>query len=216
MRKDAGEWRARILQHPINRVEECRQRPCPLPALRNQGFRVLVTVDVHTVRRAGISRFFGVAYDHYFFSFHLDLLVDRTHDHGRSGAMVSNAGAACLGMHGFVETEANFLQIFAFAGNGHLHVWIRILKLFADLGCRCIDLTAGIGESVRDFYGQESALDQAEVFADLFAAACAVFFPFVLDQFLAGHDGKHCLHDRFGNGGGRRAGIGVAFIILRP
>jgi len=67
--KMLGNGKPRILQHLINRVEECRQCPCLLPALRNQGFRVLVTVDVHSVRRAGISRFFGVAYDHYFFAF---------------------------------------------------------------------------------------------------------------------------------------------------
>ena len=117
--------------------------------------------------------------------------------------MILKAGAACRGLHGLVETESNFLQVFVFTGDNHLQVWIRVMELLTNFGDRRFDLPVRICKSRRDFDGLESILDQVEVFGDCFATACAVFFPFVLDQAFAGHDGEHFLHHHAGNIKGR-------------
>ena len=117
--------------------------------------------------------------------------------------MIRDTLAACPGLHGLVKTEPNFLQVFVFTGNNHLQARVRAMELLTDFGDRGFDFPVRIYESRRDFDGLESTLDQVKVFADRFAATCAVFFPFVLDQAFAGHDGKHVLYQRVGNVEGR-------------
>jgi hypothetical protein len=71
--KELGNGKPFILQTTIRRIEEFRERPRSLPAARDQRFRILIAIDIHTERRAGIGGFFGMADDHDFFRFHGNL-----------------------------------------------------------------------------------------------------------------------------------------------